>query len=160
MNTYITLAEVGDSWSHAKGFFIYKHHSYLDTAGLGDYLRFLNHLNSFHDNSMLWVTDNSWQKLQMENLIWTARHSIQSSPASSLNWCNFWNTISPLTWTIWSGLISLSRDWKQLWETSTNVGRLICPEGCVSSLNKYNPNPFAWPSYLAWDASPSYSWTF
>ena len=34
---------------------------------------------------------------------------------------------------------TLLRDWKPLWETSTCVGRLICPEGYVSSLNKCNP---------------------
>ena len=31
------------------------------------------------------------------------------------------------------------REWKQLWDTFTCVGRLICPEGRVSSLNKSNP---------------------
>ena len=34
---------------------------------------------------------------------------------------------------------TLLRDWKPLWETSTCVRRLICPEGYVSSLNKCNP---------------------
>ena len=37
---------------------------------------------------------------------------------------------------VWDTLL---RDWKPLWETSTCVGRLICPEGYVSSLNKCNP---------------------
>ena len=29
--------------------------------------------------------------------------------------------------------------WKQLWDTFTRVGWLICPDGRVSSLNKSNP---------------------
>ena len=37
----------------------------------------------------------------------------------------------PLTWTIQSGLNNLLRVWKQLWESSICVGRLICPQGCV-----------------------------
>ena len=31
------------------------------------------------------------------------------------------------------------RELKQLWDTFTCVGRLVCPEGHVSSLNKSNP---------------------
>ena len=37
-------------------------------------------------------------------------------------------------------LPNLFRELEQLWETSTCVGRLICPEGHVSSLNKCNPH--------------------
>ena len=47
---------------------------------------------------------------------------------------------SPQTWTIYTGLIKLFRERKQLWETCTYVGRLVCPEGRVSSLNKCNPS--------------------
>ena len=45
---------------------------------------------------------------------------------------------SPQTWTIWSSLSNMFRELKQLWDTFTCVGRLICPEGHVSSLNKSN----------------------
>ena len=34
------------------------------------------------------------------------------------------------------------REWNQLWDTLTCVGRLICPEGHVSSSNKSNPIQF------------------
>ena len=56
-----------------------------------------------------------------------------------LIWCNLSTSTSPETWTIWSDLSNLFREWKQLWDTFTCVGRLICPEGRVSSLNKSNP---------------------
>ena len=46
---------------------------------------------------------------------------------------------SPQTWAVYSGLIKQFREWKQQQKTSTCVGRLICPEGRVSSLNKCNP---------------------
>ena len=52
-----------------------------------------------------------------------------------LIWCNFSTSTSPETWTIWSDF----REWKQLWDTFPCVGRLICPEGRVSLLNKSNP---------------------
>ena len=57
-----------------------------------------------------------------------------------LIWCNLSTSTSPETWTIWSDLSNLFREWKQLWDTFTCVGRLICPEGRVSSLNKSNPS--------------------
>ena len=56
-----------------------------------------------------------------------------------LIWCNLSTSTSPETWTIWSDLSNLFREWKQLWDTFTCVGRLICPEGHVSSLNKSSP---------------------
>ena len=56
-----------------------------------------------------------------------------------LRWCNLSTSTSSETWTIWSDLSNLFRKWKQLWDTFTCVGRLICPEGRVSSLNKSNP---------------------
>ena len=56
-----------------------------------------------------------------------------------LIWCNLSTSTSSETWTIWSDLSNLFREWKQLWDTFTCVGRLICPEGRVSSLNKSNP---------------------
>ena len=56
-----------------------------------------------------------------------------------LIWCNLSTSTSPETWTIWSDLNNLFREWKQLWDTFTCVGQLICPEGRVSSLNKSNP---------------------
>ena len=55
-----------------------------------------------------------------------------------LIWCNLLTSTSPQTCTIWSDLSNYLREWKQLWDTFTCVGRLICPEGRVSSLNKYN----------------------
>ena len=57
-----------------------------------------------------------------------------------LIWCNSLTSTSPDTWTIWSDLSNLFREWKQIWDTSTYVGRLMCPEGRVSSLNESNPN--------------------
>ena len=56
-----------------------------------------------------------------------------------LIWCNLLTPTSPQMCTIWSDLSNLFREWKQLWDTFTCVGRLICPEGRVSSLNKSNP---------------------
>ena len=56
-----------------------------------------------------------------------------------LTWCNLLTSTSPQIWTIWSDLSNLFRKWQQLWGTFTWVGRLICPEGRVSSLNKSNP---------------------
>ena len=56
-----------------------------------------------------------------------------------LIWCNLLTSTSPETLTTWSDFSNLFRDWKQLWGTFTHVGRLICPEGRVSSLNKSNP---------------------
>ena len=56
-----------------------------------------------------------------------------------LIWCNLLTSISPETWTIWSDLSNLFSKWKQLWDTFTCVGQLICPGGRVSSLNKSNP---------------------
>ena len=56
-----------------------------------------------------------------------------------LIWCNLLTSTSPETLTIWSDLSNLFREWKQLWDTFTRVGRPICPEGRVSSLNKSNP---------------------
>ena len=53
--------------------------------------------------------------------------------------CKLLTSTSPETWTIWSDLSKLFRGWKQLWDTFTCVGWLICPEGRVSSLNKSNP---------------------
>ena len=56
-----------------------------------------------------------------------------------LIWHNLLTSTSPQTWTIQLSLSNLFRKLKQLWDTSTCVGRLICPEGRVSSLNKSNP---------------------
>ena len=56
-----------------------------------------------------------------------------------LIWCNLSTSTSPETWTIWSDLSNLFREWNQFWDTITCVRRLICPEGRVSSLNKSNP---------------------
>ena len=49
-----------------------------------------------------------------------------------LIWCNLSTSTSSETWTIWSDLSNLFREWKQLWDTFTCVGRLICHEGRVS----------------------------
>ena len=56
-----------------------------------------------------------------------------------LIWCNLLTSTSPETWTVWSSLSNLFREWEQLWDALTCVGRLICTEGRVSSLNKSNP---------------------
>ena len=37
------------------------------------------------------------------------------------------------------GFESICLEWKQFWDTFTCVRRLICPEGCMSSLNRSNP---------------------
>ena len=55
-----------------------------------------------------------------------------------LIWCNLLTSTSPETWAIWSVLSNLFGEWKQLWNTFTCIGRLICPQGRVS-LNKSNP---------------------
>ena len=55
-----------------------------------------------------------------------------------LIWCDLSTSTSSETWTIWSDLSNLFREWKQLWDTFNCVGRLICPEGRVTSLNKSN----------------------
>ena len=55
-----------------------------------------------------------------------------------LIWCDLLTKISRETWTIWSDLSNLFRKWKQLWDTCTCIGRLICSRGHVSSLNKSN----------------------
>ena len=46
-------------------------------------------------------------------------------------WKQLWGTFTCVGW--------LFREWKQLWDTFTCVWRLICLEGRVSSLNKFNP---------------------
>ena len=46
-----------------------------------------------------------------------------------LMWCNLLISTSPKTW----------RTWSDFWDTLTCVGRLVCPGGRVSSLNKSNP---------------------
>ena len=56
-----------------------------------------------------------------------------------LIWCNLLTSTSPQTWTMQSGWSNFFQKWKQLWDTFTCVGRLICPKGRVSSLNKPNP---------------------
>ena len=62
-----------------------------------------------------------------------------------LIWCNLLTSTSTQTWTIWSDLSYMFREWKQLWGTFTWVGWLICPKGRVASLNKSNPtNPTQW----------------
>ena len=72
-------------------------------------------------------------------LIWTVRHSKQFFTRIIHERMQYSKFNQLLTWTISVGLINLFRDWKQLWATSTCVGRLICPEGHVSLLNKCNP---------------------
>ena len=50
----------------------------------------------------------------------------------------------------------LFREWKQLWDTFTSVGPLICPDGRVSSLNKSNPIQYKTCSKsLSWKISKS-----
>ena len=61
--------------------------------------------------------------------------SIESSPI----WWNLLTSISLQTCTKELGLSNFFREWKQLWDTFTCVGRLICREGHVPSLNKSNP---------------------
>ena len=56
-----------------------------------------------------------------------------------LIWCNLLTSTSPQTWTIWSDLSNCLENESNSWDTLTCVGRLICPEGHVSSLNKPNP---------------------
>ena len=56
-----------------------------------------------------------------------------------LIWCNLLTSTSPQTFTIWSDLSNYLENESNSWDTFTYVGRLICPEGRVSSLNKSNP---------------------
>ena len=42
-----------------------------------------------------------------------------------LIWCNLLTSTRPQTWTIWSDLSNLFREWKQLWDTRTCIGRLF-----------------------------------
>ena len=56
-----------------------------------------------------------------------------------LIWCNSLNPTSPQSCTIWSNLSNYLENESNSWDTFTCVGRLICPEGRVSSLNKSNP---------------------
>ena len=55
-----------------------------------------------------------------------------------LIWCNLLPSTIPQTFTIWSDLSNYLENQSNS-ETFTCVGRLICPEGRVSSLNKSNP---------------------
>ena len=71
-----------------------------------------------------------------------------------LIWYNLLTSASPQTCTMWPDIEWLFREWKQLWDTFTCVGRLICPEGCVLSLNKFNPIQ----SNLFRRATPSKLW--
>ena len=75
-----------------------------------------------------------------------------------LIWCYLSTSTSPETWTIWSDLSNLFREWKQLWDTFTCVGRLICPEGRVSSLNKSNPTTFGAQRFSACLQHQSVEW--
>ena len=50
-------------------------------------------------------------------LIWMVKHSTQFLTRFSPIWCNLLTSISPQTWTIWSSLSNLFREWKQLWGT-------------------------------------------
>ena len=72
-------------------------------------------------------------------LIWMVRHSEHSPTRIIPGLVQYLKLYQPQTWTMYVGLITLLRDWKPLWEISTCVGRLICPEGHVSTLNKCNP---------------------
>ena len=56
-----------------------------------------------------------------------------------LIWCNLLTPTSPQTCTIWSNLSNYLENESNFWDTFTCVGRLICLEGRVSSLNKSNP---------------------
>ena len=56
-----------------------------------------------------------------------------------LIWCNLLTSTSPQTCTTWSDLSNYLKNESNSWDTFTCVGRLICPEGRVSSLNKSNP---------------------
>ena len=75
-------------------------------------------------------------------LIWMTRHSIKFLTWITPEQMQIVLLQLALTWTIWS-LINLFREWKQLWETTTSVGRLLFLEGRVSSLNKCNPSIFS-----------------
>ena len=59
-----------------------------------------------------------------------------------LIWCILLTSTTPPDVDNMIRLEKLFREWKQLWDIFTYVGRLICPEGHVSSFNKSNPtNP-------------------
>ena len=65
-----------------------------------------------------------------------------------LIWCNLLTSNSPQTGQYDRTWVFFFREWKQFWNTFTCVGRLICPEGRVSSLNKSNPIQFINPADL------------
>ena len=56
-----------------------------------------------------------------------------------LIWCNLLTSTTPQTCTMWPDLSNYLENESNSWDTFTCVGRLICPEGRVSSLNKSNP---------------------
>ena len=107
--------------------------------------------------SPLWSNTNNWayapRMWSVRGISWWILHSwlIELIPETYiveflreagffyLIWCNLLISTSSETWTIWSDLSNLFREWKQFWDTFTCVGRLICPEGRVSSLHKPNP---------------------
>ena len=80
-----------------------------------------------------------------------------------LIWCNLLTSTSPQTCTIWSDLSNYLENESNsgIYLLPGCVGRLLCPEGHVSSLNKSNPtnHQYGWPSfdygYLWFDIYPS-----
>ena len=56
-----------------------------------------------------------------------------------LIWCSLLTSTSPQTCTIRSDFSNYLENESNSWDTFTCVGRLICPAGRVSSLNKSNP---------------------
>ena len=59
-----------------------------------------------------------------------------------LIWCNLLTSTSPQTFTIWSDLSNYLENESNSETHFHCVGRLICPEGRVPSLNKSNPIQF------------------
>ena len=93
------------------------------------------------------VTGMSWRILH----IWLIEYSLREKNPETciaeflreagffyLIWCNLLTSTGPQTWTIQWDLSSLFGKWEQPWDTSTCIGRLICPGGRVSPLNKSN----------------------
>ena len=69
-------------------------------------------------------------------LIWMAIYPEQPLIQISLQATRFWTRFNPSNTTRFCNLFI---ELNQLWDNPTREGRLICPGGHVSSLNKFNP---------------------
>ena len=93
----------------------------------------------YHRNVVMNTTQSTCWVLSSETIPGTCIVEIlREAGFFYLIWCNSLTSTSPQTWTIWSDLSNCLENESNSWDTFTCVGRLICPEGRVSSLNKSN----------------------